>query len=284
MDMIADRGYSSITLTGGEVTMREDFPKICSYALEKQFDITVQTNGRLLSAPHIKNFLEGCQGNSKLNFVIALHGSTANIHDNITNTPDSFLETINGIKLLSSLAFRMTGKIVMSLKNIKDLSQTLKLYKELSINEVVVAFPHAEEFDDETFSSVVPRYKEVGAALDAVMLASEGFPKQIRYETIPFCILSSPTMWYMNTDLAFSLQKHQNQQETLISMAMAGDLINWSEERLKSKKKSGDCSLCLLDYLCEGPWIEYVMIYGNQEFIPITDTQRVEEFISKLEV
>jgi hypothetical protein len=93
--------------------------------------------------------------------------------------------------------------------------------------------------------------------------------------------VSDIRFWRSNLDLVF-LQDRMHGSETLIEMSMTGDTIDWSTTRGQIKTKPATCGECLLDHLCEGPWMEYVTHFGDGEFRPVTDHALVNRFIEAI--
>lgn len=275
----AERGFSHITLTGGEVSVRPDFPELVLFALAQGLTVVIQTNGRQLARPSRRAFLRQVANPDRLQFVIALHGPDQAIHDAVTRRPGSFRQTIRGIQSLRRDGFRVCGKLVISRINLVGIVATLRLLKRLDIDECVVAFPHAEDFSSQAFHRVVPRYDAVAAVLQAILAADAAtFPLAISYETIPYCVVRDVRFWRSSLDLVF-LQERLHGSETLIEMSMTGSTIDWSAARGQIKTKPAACGACLLDPLCEGPWEEYVVHFGDREFQPVTDHALVNQFI-----
>lgn len=281
IDKARTDGCSSITLTGGEMTLREDFEEIIRYAMGSNLNITVQTNGRLLSLPEKYIPLREFSGNERLHFVIALHGSSPEKHDRITGKEGSFVETLAGITALKTIAIDVIGKIVISSINRDDVLNTLSLFAGNSIEEVVIAFPHAEEFTHEMVHRIVPRYQSLGPVLESLAAGHVIVPSKIQLETIPYCVLPSTRLWAWNIDLEYTMERVRG-DKTTIQMAMDGQEIDWSISRLTGKFKPPSCDRCLLEYLCEGPWREYSTFYGSEELVPIEDPALVDEFIRRI--
>ena len=278
----AERGFSHITLTGGEVTVRPDFPELVLFALAQGLTVVVQTNGRQLARPNRRDFLRQVTDPARVQFVIALHGPEEAIHDAVTRRPGSFRQTIRGIESLRQDGFRVCGKLVIFRINLSGIVATLRLLKCLDVDEGVVAFPHAEDFPSQIFHQVVPRYDAVAAVIQAILAADAAtFPLAISYETIPYCVVRDVRFWRSSLDLVF-LQERLRGSETLIEMSMTGDTIDWSAARGQIKTKPAACGHCLLDPLCEGPWLEYVAHFGEGEFQPVTDRALVNQFIEAI--
>lgn len=275
----AERGFTHITLTGGEVTVRPDFPDLVKFALAQDLNVVIQTNGRQLGRPDRRDFLKQVENPDRIQFVIALHGPDETIHDAVTRRHGSFQQTIRGIESLRNEGFRVCGKLVISRLNLSGVMETLSLLKRLNIDECVVAFPHAEDFSSRIFHQVVPRYDAVAGIINAILAADAvALPLEISYETIPYCVVQDARFWRSSLDLVF-LHERLLRSETLIEMSMTGETINWNTARAQIKTKPSDCSGCLLDHLCEGPWTEYVTHYGVGEFRPVTDQTLINSFI-----
>lgn len=278
----AERGFSHITLTGGEVTIRPDFPDLVLFALAQGLTVVIQTNGRQLARPSRRAFLRQVTDPDRVQFVIALHGPDEAIHDAVTRRPGSFQQTMRGIESLQQDGFRVCGKLVISRINLDGIVATLRLLKRLDIGECVVAFPHAEDFSSQVFHRVVPRYEAVAAVIQAILTADPAiFPSEISYETIPYCVVRDVRFWRSSLDLVF-LRERMRGSETLIEMSMTGDTIDWSAARGQIKTKPTACPACLLDPLCEGPWLEYVAHFGEGEFQSVTDRALVNQFIEAI--
>ena len=278
----AERGFSHITLTGGEVTVRPDFPELVLFALAQDLTVVIQTNGRQLARPSRRTFLRQVTDPDRVQFVIALHGPDEAIHDAVTCRPGSFRQTLRGIESLRRDGFRVCGKLVISRINLDGIVATLRLLKRLDVDEGVVAFPHAEDFSSQVFHRVVPRYEAVAAVMKAILTADPAiFPSEISYETIPYCVVRDVRFWRSSLDLVF-LRERLRGSETLIEMSMTGDTIDWSAARGQIKTKPTACRACLLDPLCEGPWLEYVAHFGEGEFQSVTDRALVNQFIEAI--
>ncbi|HRZ06672.1 MAG TPA: radical SAM protein [Candidatus Competibacteraceae bacterium] len=277
-----ERGFSHITLTGGEVTVRPDFSELVLFALAQGLTVVIQTNGRQLARPSRRAFLKQVTDPDRVQFVIALHGPEEAIHDAVTRRPGSFRQTIRGIESLREDGFRVCGKLVISRINLSGIVATLRLLKCLDVDEGVVAFPHAEDFPSQIFHQVVPRYDAVAAVIQAILAADPAtLPLAISYETIPYCVVRDVRFWRSSLDLVF-LQERMRGSQTLIEMLMTGDTIDWSTARGQIKTKPAACGDCLLDPLCEGPWLEYVTHFGDEEFQPVTDRVLVNQFIEAI--
>jgi len=270
---------TSVTLTGGEPTLRNDFHDILGFLAKTSLSVTVQTNGRLLSRPEAVTAL-GDLPRRDILFVVALHGADPELHDTITRVHGSFQETVAGIAVLRSLGFPVCGKMVLSRYNTESLTSTLAYMHELGLKEAVVAFPHAEDFPLSTLRDVMPRYEAVKKELRIFARSLQPQP-HVTWETIPFCVFPEPSFFPYSQDLLY-LKEHLHNKNTIIEMSMTGKRLEWEKSRKSIKSKAAPCGLCLMEYACEGVWSEYLDLYEGDDLEPIQDQAVIQAFLGKL--
>jgi hypothetical protein len=279
LQTIIQNKNGSVTLTGGEPTLRRDFFEILNRLAYAPVSVTVQTNGRLLGNPRAVRTLALLPHRNIL-FVVAVHGDCADIHDAVTGIDGSFAETISAVQNLLFLGFPVCGKTVISRLNLDTLWGTLDFMAGLGLTHAQVAFPHAEDFPENVFKAVVPRYAQLRRAL-GLKPPSLRQPALVRWETVPFCVFPDQAFYRMSTDLEY-LNLLLRGDSTVIEMSMIGQQINWEQTRASIKVKPSQCNGCLLDYVCEGVWAEYLDSYGGEDFIPITSKEAVELFLKAM--
>ena len=125
---------SHLTVTGGEPFMagKEIFRFIAF--LRDKFKCTeflFLTNGRIFSVDSYAQELRKTIPTDSI-LAIPVHGSSSVIHDQITQTKDSFIQTITGIKKLLRLGIRIELRIVINKFNSDDFENIVKLI----INEI----------------------------------------------------------------------------------------------------------------------------------------------------
>lgn len=130
-----------IVFTGAESTVRKDFLDLLSFAKGSNAEfIQLNTNGRMFSDIIFAKKIIEAGANY---FKISLHGHNSGLHDQITQTPRSFSQTIRGVKNLIRLNQRDNIVIVTvvnslnfkHLHNILDLARRLKI-KKVQLNAV----------------------------------------------------------------------------------------------------------------------------------------------------
>jgi His-Xaa-Ser system radical SAM maturase HxsC len=166
-----------LTLTGGEPFMVGDrifdFFEFLKCKFERT-DFLVLTNARIFAVDKYAKRLRETIPNSLI-VGIPLHGSNAEIHDAITQTKNSFEQTMIGIKRLLALKIRIELRIVVNKLNVTDLENIALLIAEeipsieyvsimamemtgnAYVNREIVWIPYKESF------------AEVGNAVDVLL-------------------------------------------------------------------------------------------------------------------
>lgn len=133
IDQIADMKIKSITLTGGEATLRPDLPNIIEYITDKGIKIHFPTNAYSISdelARKLKNAgLEEVQ--------TKLDSANPEIQDKLSRVNGSYERLIEGIKILKRNAFKVSTVSVVTSWNIKDIPKVLDLCANLGVDELI---------------------------------------------------------------------------------------------------------------------------------------------------
>ena len=252
-----EKGLDSITITGGEVTLRNDLLQIVDFCLDHSLAVSIQTNGRMLSSSRFHDALIGRKG---ICFVIALHGVTASTHDSITRRRGSFAETLSGIRTVVSRSCPVVLKTVISKVNMVELPDFIPFMEQEHLSVINMAFPHAQGAARENFDLVVPRYSDLRSYLLETSLRAKQAKINLTFETVPPCIL--PEFPELMSELFYTYKE--------VSCTQVGEeTFDWNVVRKTIKTKSTTCSACFFDKFCEGPWSEYVERFGALEFRPV---------------
>ncbi len=258
VDYAIGQGGEYIVLTGGEVTIRKDFPQLVDYCSQKGLNITIQTNGRRLHVPEVARVISAC---GRIRCVVALHGACSDTHDGITQVAGSFDETCEGIQYATQHGILTILKVVISKINRSELPEIVKLANDLGVRYICFAFPHGQGGARKRFDQVVPTYSELRSDLDSLIRAAKTYHIQIEFETIPFCMIP------YNMQLVGELKYRFG--NTLCTQ-VGEDPFDWAEVRKCIKSKAPQCEHCSMDSICEGVWSEYINAYGGSEFVPIS--------------
>lgn len=245
--------YNGITLTGGEISIRKDFIELLEYASSKFEFVELQTNARKLAS---KDNLNHLQKLNNVTYSIALHGTTAEIHDQITQKKHSFDQTINSIKQLVALANKptITIKFVLSNFNKHCICDMVKLTSELGCAQIDIAYVHGCTDNHDLLVKMLPSYQEIKADINKALQTGQACGVKVTLETFPLCTIDP--------------QYYQNVDEIVLQSIDAfvhpvnDHLYDWNQDRKEfNKLKTKHCDHCFLRNNCEGPWLEYWDVY-----------------------
>jgi sulfatase maturation enzyme AslB (radical SAM superfamily) len=185
-----------LLFSGGEPTIRRDLLSLFEYANQAGFlDIALNTNGRELKNHQL---VEQLVKLGLKRVLLSLHGSSAETHDNITGSPGSFLEALEGLRNLRTFSIEPTINIVMCQENYRYLIEIVKFLNETlgRPGRIRFSYPIIEGAALDNIDRVLVHFSQLKPPmLEAMQLAEEmGFEVQVA--NVPLCI---PDENYRNT-------------------------------------------------------------------------------------
>ncbi|MCX7943056.1 MAG: radical SAM protein [Deltaproteobacteria bacterium] len=167
------KGYNRLILSGGEPTIHPDiielvlFAKICGYDW-----IQIISNGRMFA---YKKFTESMI-NAGLNEVtISFHSHKREILESLTDSQDSYRQTIAGIENLKRHNIVLSIDIVLNRFNIGDLRDTIRFFHEkygISEFDLLYVTPFGRAFENYEMLRVSP-IRERRELRKAILYAKE---------------------------------------------------------------------------------------------------------------
>lgn len=258
------KDYSKLILTGGEPSIRKDFFMILELAYRLGYKIILETNARIFSDEQF------CERIKYYNIDITTHIESykPNTHDFITRVPDSFFETIAGIRHLRKNCRKITVKIMLTKFNYKHILYTVKFLTGLGVDTIWSVFLTPQGHARQYFDLIMPTYLEVMPFVNKALIWLKNNSKiSIVIENFPYCIVDPEFINYM-------MEKPIEDKRIMFGIFPDESPLNEHkyyifEERPIQKKKFTQCSKCKLDRICEGVYKEYAEKKGSEEFIPI---------------
>jgi radical SAM protein with 4Fe4S-binding SPASM domain len=129
LDQLAGAGVFFLTISGGEILVRNDFFEILEYAREKSFCVKLKTNALLIGkkeADRIRSLdVESVQ--------VSIYSHRAAVHDAITKVPGSFARSIRAIRFLREQGLHVIIANVLMVQNFGDYPGVRALAAELGV-------------------------------------------------------------------------------------------------------------------------------------------------------
>jgi MoaA/NifB/PqqE/SkfB family radical SAM enzyme len=254
-----NKGKREVVFTGGEPCLHPDFFELVKIAKRIGFEeIQIQTNGRIFAYPGfcIKTIKAGAT-----QFGPSLHGHTAEIHDFLTGAEGSFAQTTQGIKNLKKLNQFVLTNSVITTKNCKYLPELAKLLVSFGVNQYQFAFIHIAGTALENKDWIVPKKSEIISYVKKGLDVGIKAGVKVMTEAIPYCLMKGYE----------DCVAEEFMPETRIydSDFVVEDYGKYRRESGKGKIKREKCKECKYNNICEGPWKEYIDIFGWDEFKPV---------------
>lgn len=248
----------SVVLTGGEVTIREDFFDIVRLAQKLDYKtIQIQTNGRMFAS---LDFCKKTIQAGATEISPALHGHCKEQHDYLTRAEGSFNQTVKGIKNLKSLgAYIITNTVVVK-SNYTSLPEIAKLLVKLNVDQFQLAFVHPMGNAWKNFDNIVPNISLAAPYIHKGLQIGINAGKTVMAEAMPYCQMQdyeNYTSEKVIPETEVRGKKYQNTDDFT------------TQRRIYGKSKFPQCKNCKHNKICEGPWKEYPKKKGGKEFKPI---------------
>lgn len=226
--------------------------------------IRLVTNGRLFFYPgNLDDLLKA--GLNEIS--ISLHGANVKIHDALTRTPGSFMQTVKGCRNLQRIKARYPVQwyinVTLTKINAPYLYNLFKMaisFKHVDGVIVNALMPHGRglRFFDSLIVSYTDLAAEFKSAIDRLMFEyNNRIPGRlsIAISGLPFCLLRG-------------YEKYVGNREQLITSSDSHALNIKIKSRIQMLKGKL-CKGCKDFLTCDGVWAEYIKKRGWLEFQPL---------------
>lgn len=131
-----DAGMLFLLLTGGEIFVREDFNTIYEELAMMGFNITLYTNGTLIT-PRIASWLGRIRPSQ---IEVTLYGASPETYKKVCHNEEGFKRTLRGIKLLLDQGINVQVRTTIIRENVRDFERMAELTKSLGLQLGIVNY------------------------------------------------------------------------------------------------------------------------------------------------
>ncbi len=261
VDEAAAAGADTLNLIGGEVTILPYFVEIVAHGRRHFPAVSINTNGRRFSEP---GFAEAAVKAGLTHVDVSLHGSSAAVHEALTQAPGSFSECVAGLAALVELVrtgqpVRVAVTTLVVPENLHDLVALADLLAQVGVSSWRVKYAHGVlGCAPEASESPIPAYSE---ALPVLRQVLRRHPDRLntRVHDVPLCLLGEHLLQSTDSDAhQVAVYKQAGLQETV---RVAG---HWGET-------SPRCAPCAARASCCKPSPAYVAQHGDAELVPFDE-------------
>jgi MoaA/NifB/PqqE/SkfB family radical SAM enzyme len=255
-------GARKLNLHGGEVTLRDDLPKILRLARRVGFqEVTLVTNGvRLGDGRYARSLAAAGLTHVRL----SIHAPDAAGHDRIVVVPGAFERALRAIGHLRRLEIPIGINLVLIRENAASLPKFLRRFVlEEKIEDVIVYFPH-ERGMMALNASIGVSYSEARPHLlkSAALLDEAGKLGALLIANVPPC--AAPEL----ADLLLDW-KRDPEEGGAAMLNPEGRRTDLKAMKDGQKGAVAACASCALKGVCRGVESEYAARFGDGEFRPL---------------
>ena len=273
------RGAGEVCFTSGEPTTRSELPDLVSMAKSFGYSkISMMTNGRRLShLPYAARLAKAGMNR----FYVSIHGHTKKLHEGLTRTPDSFEQTVAGLKTIAQLkrfGIELHTSTVVTDRNLPHLLDIYRFLRSLGVDQVVFNVMQANGRANTYFEQIFPKYTEIAAEFRR-FVADVGEERPSAYLVdIPLCTTEGIPDFnrgyvekYKHFDLGTQSVLEVTQRADRAQEGKGRGLVMVTRQDLDdaARDKREACQNCKYNGQCEGVWRNYLKRYGWDEFTPV---------------
>ncbi|MFA5917413.1 MAG: radical SAM protein [Candidatus Gracilibacteria bacterium] len=248
-------GSRGVVFTGGEPTIHKDLTKAVIYAKKLGFQqIQIQSNGRnFANLDYVKELINA----GVTEFGPSIHGFKKETHDKQVGAVGAWEQVIKGLINLKNLNQLVIINSVITKSNYKEIPELASLLVKLGVNQFQFAFVHILGSADKNKDIVVPKKSDAIPYIKKGLDIGKNAGIICMTEAIPFCLMQG---------YEWAIAEYNFMPETTVVDAECRTEsyadYRWNE----GKAKREECKSCSKYKICEGPWKEYPLIYGWDEF------------------
>jgi MoaA/NifB/PqqE/SkfB family radical SAM enzyme len=246
--------FESVNLHGGEPTIHPrlldllDLAQALGYA-----EVQIQTNGRRLKDPA---FVAELAARGVRLFIVSLHGASAVLHDELTQAPGGFVETIRGIENAKAAGIRVRTNTVITTQNLVELDALVRLCGELGVDHVNLSNLHPVGSGYFALDSMAPSAAQLRSHVDAAVRYLEDAGRRVTLEGFPLCVIAPHER--------LAIEDGTREIRMLYQGRVLDDYDGFMDE--ECREYGPPCEGCAVRTACGGVYKEYAERRGWSEF------------------
>ncbi len=272
--VVKEADVNHVLLSGGEPTIKKDFPLFLEYIAPKNLSIGILSNGIKFASQRYLKKITDIVDIEKLEITTAIHSHLPHKHDRLTQLKNSFNKSVQGLHNIINAGITTSLKYNITNYTYKDLPDYIDwvydtfpddvtfLICNIDINGVALK---NKDLIAVSFEESTP-YLE--AALDKVIeYRRNGRKRNVKVFTTPLCTLD-PYYWgFVNN----------RTKEVLAALRVPADKQKFDKLFLGIESDTGTmfgpCQECALKDPCPGTWKKTGELFGDKIFKPFTNIE-----------
>lgn len=245
----AENGCNELVLSGGEPTLLPDsIIKLINYAVKHGYKkYIIQTNGSgITNDPGLAEFLEKVAEEYEVCISFSVHGHSALVHDEMSQTPGAFDKLMTAMKIISGKNCKIYTNTVISSLNIRHLKAIANMLNGFHPEVMQFSMMHLSE--PGTLSTGLLESAEAIRGLKEIVNENV-----LRTEGIPYCLMYGMEKCVGESYWPDAIDLYNKNDDYMPDFSQLENGMRW---------KMNDCCKCIMNELCMGIWKEH-----SEEFL-----------------
>lgn len=265
-------GADEVCFTSGEPTLHPELPLFIRQARDFGYQqVSVISNGRRLAYPGYASQLVRA---GLTCIYVSIHGHTAALHDGLTRTPGSFVQTAAGIDAMA--AFRRRGvklctSTVLTTRNTPVLTEIYDWLLDRGVDQAIFNALQVTGRAERLVGQIVPRYAEVRSSFERLLVESPDRGDRAFLVDVPLCVtegLPDHCRGWVERRTHFEVDSSApdaapDRADSTLRRVENRDLDN------ANRQHGPGCARCVYRAVCPGVYKVYADHFGWSELVPV---------------
>ena len=241
-----EHGYDSVGFSGGEPTVRKDFPDLVRKAVELGYGrVSLTTNGRRFAD---REFAAALLEAGVDSIGWSLHGPDAETHDRLVGRKGAFEQAVQGMKNVGELAADLGRRVDQNLftlvnrMNHHRLVETCRVGRSLGIRLMILQPVIFAKGNLDHAAALALPLQELLAAVRNVVSAGKGEKWFVKLFNLPPCFFPDSLDGFEHQRYPVDVFRYQEREKAGESRVVPG----------QGYLRLDRCADCLLDEFCPG--------------------------------
>jgi cyclic pyranopterin phosphate synthase len=217
-------------------------------------------------------------------FYVSIHGHTEKLHEGLTRTPGSYVQTVAGLDTVTRLkryGVELHTSTVVTKRNLPHMGEIYRFLREHGVDQVVFNVMQANGRANTYFDQIFPTYTEIAATAKAFIDEQSVREPRVMAFLVDIPLCTTTALPDFNRGFVESYAHYEPPSAVHDVLAVDdvearrggpdGQLVQIRRSDLDDaeRRKRPECGECKHNGSCEGVWNNYTRRYGWDEFTPV---------------
>ena len=221
---------SSVILSGGEPTLREDLPQLLAEIRTKNCAIALRTDGAICLHPQQLDFLQQAGVST---YIIPIHSIRSDINAWLMGAQMAKI-AIQGMIKAQEAGMNVIAEVLILRPTVPFLEETVIGLIKKGIKKILLRFPTPQDFAQDQVIALLPRYSLLAKHIENILFDPIVKNTRIYIENIPNCFLENGDIYGLYTKKQNNLKCFDCTGGCMGLDKSYPQTFDWSEFRISS--------------------------------------------------